>query len=436
MSSPASNTHQPLSGAGQELLASIENTPFDRYESEPNWEFKDIVPAPFGPLYSREELVSLRVLAGTARDVPARMPVRVTKWYADIARTSRACRNLVKAQTSETEDLSGQPLPVDQATHSPADGIAHIYPQIVRFHVVNTCSAHCRFCNQNYALSHPRVPVTTPEQAAAYVRQCRAAGGPIPLTEALLSGGDPMVLPNTKLFEYFVWLADAGIRTIRVGTKELAFFPHRFDDAFFAALDSFHGAYPSVAVCFVAHFSHPDEFLDGANGVYAEEAERPRWRQPVQHAVDFLLARPFVTVLNQTPVIRSVNDDAVVLHTLQRALAARRLVNHYIFQCRLIVGYRAFSVPLEETAALFKMSQVALTGREATARLVMSTRLGKIECLGGNEEIVFRVLRSPDGHDGAIIRARRNPKAHWLSDYKEHIVLDETGQLLSFGDAV
>ena len=52
------------------------------------------------------------------------------------------------------------------------------------------------------------------------------------LREILLSGGDPMVLSNTKLAAWLGALAEAGVESIRIGTKELAFYPQRFDDAF------------------------------------------------------------------------------------------------------------------------------------------------------------------------------------------------------------
>ena len=60
------------------------------------------------------------------------------------------------------------------------------------------------------------------------------------LREILLSGGDPMVLSNAKIAGWLAALAEAGIESIRIGTKEMAFYPKRFDDAFFAMLDRFH----------------------------------------------------------------------------------------------------------------------------------------------------------------------------------------------------
>ena len=97
------------------------------------------------------------------------------------------------------------------------------------------------------------------------------------LREILLSGGDPMVLPNTKLAGWFTALAEAGAEVIPVGTKELAFHPDRFDDTLLSMLDRFHEVYPEVALRFMVHFNHPDElllkdpdgnYITGENGHY------------------------------------------------------------------------------------------------------------------------------------------------------------------------
>ena len=84
----------------------------------------------------------------------------------------------------------------------------------------------------------------------------------IPIREALLSGGDPMVLSNKNLFDYMNGLATAGVRMIRIGTKELAFFPERFDSNFLEMLDLFHELHPRVGIAFMVHFTHPDELLE------------------------------------------------------------------------------------------------------------------------------------------------------------------------------
>ena len=127
-------------------------------------------------------------------------------------------------------------------------------------YVVSTCSAHCRFCYREELIARKEISARTapsPRRASRkipeivdYIRQhnakVEANGGRHPetgrekLREILLSGGDPMVLNNSKLAAWFAALAEAGIESIRIGTKEMAFYPQRFDDDTF--LDMLDGS--------------------------------------------------------------------------------------------------------------------------------------------------------------------------------------------------
>ena len=107
-------------------------------------------------------------------------------------------------------------------------------------------------------------------EVVAYIKEfnekVEANGGRHPdcgrekLREILLSGGDPMVLNNAKLAAWFGALAEAGIESIRVGTKEMAFYPQRFDDDPSSLLDQFKNL-SEVGMHFMLHFEHPDEIL-------------------------------------------------------------------------------------------------------------------------------------------------------------------------------
>jgi lysine 2,3-aminomutase len=229
-------------------------------------------------LYSSSELERLEALCGTQRDVERRMPVKVTSYYADIARESEAVRAIVKAQPRETADLSGAPDPGGQLDYSPVEGVLHKYEMLLLY-LVSTCSSHCRFCYRQELISHRPIRRSSgfalPKglaklaEVTSYVRhhnaEVQAGRGIHPLSgrpairEALLSGGDPMVLPNRVLASWLTGLAQCGVDVVRIGTKELAFFPFRFDDSFFQMLDWVHARCPSLRLIFMLHFDHPDE---------------------------------------------------------------------------------------------------------------------------------------------------------------------------------
>jgi len=403
------------------------------------------VPDAFKGFYSPEELEALSRLKGTQSDVEERMRVKLTEHYLSIAQSSEALRNLVKARPEETFDLSGEADPSNQNNYSPVPGLLHKYEMALIFSAA-TCSAHCRYCYRLDLFSGKTgKAIARVEDVVAYIKSHNEAvaenGGVHPKTgrprirESLLSGGDPMVLPNARLGKFLVGLAEAGLDTVRIGTKELAFFPYRFDTHFFNMLDQFHTLFPQVRVVFAVHFSHPDEFLAKDELGHYIPAERGHvWRQEVEVPVrELTQRRHFISLENQTPIIHRVNDDPTVLRLLQRELYHHGVGNHYFFQCREIEGHKAFAVPLETTWKIFTESQKGLSGVEKHARFVMSTEHGKMEVIGLTQDglMVFRMLRAPENGDllGRLIIAKSNPDALWLTGYMDRIVSDGTGIL-------
>ena len=77
--------------------------------------------------YSADELEELRALQDTERDVEARMPVKMTRHYAELAQHSDPIRRLVKADPTETDSLAGSEDPGNQMDYSPVEGLLHKY---------------------------------------------------------------------------------------------------------------------------------------------------------------------------------------------------------------------------------------------------------------------------------------------------------------------
>ncbi|NBV82558.1 hypothetical protein EBR57_00320 [bacterium] len=405
----------------------------------------------FKNFYTPEELLEFEELKGTERDIEGRMKVKITDYYMRLALKSEAIRNLVKARAEETMDLSGEVDPSNQNKFSPAPGALHKY-EMMLFMVSSTCSSHCRYCYRlDLFTQKTGKTAINPDEFHAHINYIkthnawveenkgfdRETGKRIyPIREALLSGGDPLALMDKRLATFMVGLAQAGIEQVRIGTKELAFFPERVDSDFFAMLDGFHKLFPRIRVVFAVHFTHPDEFLEKSeDGNYVKVNGRYVWMETVRKAVEGLTSRGnFISLENQTPIIADVNDDAKALHILQRELYSKGIGNHYLFQCREIEGHRLFAVPVETAWRIYTESQRGLSGVEKQARYTMSTEYGKMEVIGvTNGTIIFKVLRAPSGGDilGNIIVAKSNPDALWISGYMDRIISDDTGLLLT-----
>ncbi|MGI9436022.1 MAG: KamA family radical SAM protein [Geminicoccaceae bacterium] len=375
---------------------------------------------------------------------------------------SKAILALIMPRLNETIDLAGEADPSNQMRYTPSalDGkLLHKYDEIVLGYAAFACSAHCRYCyrldlfNRSTGKGWIR-----PEELRDYIRTYNQqfagadgrqseSGRRFPIREVLLSGGDPMVMSNAKLYCYLEAAGQAGVKMVRIGTKEIAFRPERFDAMFLKTLRLFHQRYPDVHINVVSHFTHPDEFLlRDMEGAYVEGEHRNKWLGPVEQAVRGLLSLGFVSIENQTPMIDRVNDDVGALHLLHQELRQAGIKSKYIFQCREIQGHRAFSVPLERA---WQIHNEAMKGLSDTARsrFVMSAEHGKTEVIGMTDDfrdehdipktntswsplkrglIFFKCHRSPSKEDlqGGLIIAVRNPEALWLSGYEDRLIYD------------
>ena len=447
----------------QAYLAKVQDTQYKREIINGLAPFLgDKVPEDMKGLYSQHELVQLGGLKGSERDVEKRMPVKITRHFFELAKTSPAIQKLVKASPDETLDLAGSEDPGNQMDYSPVEGLLHKY-EMGLMYVVSTCSAHCRFCYREELIARKEIArkdgtvakkgLAKIPEITAYIRsfnaKVEANGGRHPesgrekLREILLSGGDPMVLNNSKIAAWLAALAECGIESIRIGTKEMAFFPQRFESTFFAMLDDFHEAYPEVGVHFMVHFEHPDEFLQkGADGEYVQDEKGIyQWVPETGAAMRGLLERGWITVENQTPIIKDINNDPVALRIMQREMKRVGAENHYFFCGRDIVAYKAFNIPIEESWRILNESQKGLSGVENHARLSITHYKGKTEVvavtnepipgLAGSENgvVIFKILRNagsaPDR--GKVCIVGRNPEAVWFDGYEDRVLFDEAG---------
>lgn len=436
------------------LYAQIDESKFNRYVVHDIARYRQYVDDGGAAVYSQAELDALEQ-AG----VSDRLPPRATGYYLDLAKRSRAVRNLIKARPEEMEDLSGEKDPSNQLRYSPVPGLLHKY-ELCLIYVVRTCSSWCRYCyRSDFLTGKTEKDTASIHEIKDYIvgHNAKVEAGEITdkprIREALLSGGDPMVLSNRNLFDYLNALAEAGLEIIRIGTKEMAFFPERFDDNFFEMLDLFHELHPHVLVAFMVHFTHPDEFLHVTEDGEWVRDEHGRFlrNRLVENAAQRLRSRPFVTLENQTPIIDQVNDNADVLRIMQQELKRMGVNNHYFFQCREIEGFRAFAAPVEKAWKIHTESQHGLSGIERS-RFALSTEAGKMElvsviegddrlaALGGplgdalaDGLVIFRLHRTPyETRQSDLVIARRNPDALWISGYEDRILYD--GRLEESGD--
>jgi EF-P beta-lysylation protein EpmB len=202
-----------------------------------------------------------------------------------------------------------------------AGGVIQKYPGRVLLIASGACPLHCRYCfRRDFPYSAQLAARADFSAALAELRNVPDA------REAILSGGDPLSLSNRRLGDLMARLADTSITTVRIHTRFPIAIPERVDAGLLRVLRS-----TKLKTVVVVHSNHANE-LDAA-------VER-----------GLVALRPELTaLLNQSVLLRGVNDDAGVLAGLSERLFACGVLPYYLHLLDRVAGAAHFDVD-EETA--------------------------------------------------------------------------------------
>lgn len=285
--------------------------------------------------------------------------------------------------------------------YTKAPGLEHKYEYTALLLVNNVCGGYCRFCFRKRLFMEDNDEVTNDlSEAIEYIRKNKN------INNVLMTGGDPLLLSTRKLESIVKQVREIEhVQIIRIGSKMLAFNPYRVleDPSLLEMLSKY--STPEKRIYLVVHFNHPRELTPQAI-----------------EALDKVIKSGIIPV-NQTPLLRGVNDDPEVLAELMNKLSYIGVPPYYVFQCRPTLGNKMFSVPIEEGLEIFEQARMKCSGLAKRARYAMSHATGKIEILGMTDELIyFRYHRSANPDEkGKFMAFRRNPEAHWFDDYVEMV---------------
>ena len=140
------------------------------------------------------------------------------------------------------------------------------------------------------------------------------------MKDVLLSGGDPLTLPDLRIIGILRQLfAVKTVETVRLCTRSLVVQPRRITNELAEALSAF------PALWIMTHFNHPEELT-------AESAQAIA-----------LLRKKGIPILNQTVLLKGVNDNEETLCHLFRGLVRQGVKPHYLFHCDPIRGTSHFA---------------------------------------------------------------------------------------------
>ena len=292
-------------------------------------------------------------------------------------------------------------------------GMQHKYQETVLFFPTQgqTCHAYCSYCfrwAQFIGDADLKFASKEAEELARYVRENPQ------VSSVLITGGDPMVMKTSILRRYIEPLLAEdlpNLHSIRIGTKALAYWPHRFtdgDDAddFMRLIGEVKAAGKHLAL--MAHSSHSRELEPDI----------------AQLAVKRLLDAGAV-IRCQAPLIRKVNDDANVWAQLWRKQVQLGMVPYYMFVERDTGAKAYFEVPLARAYKVFTEAYSQVSGLCRTVRgPSMSASPGKVLVdgiteVGGEKVFALKFLQGRDpSWVNRLFFAQYDPKATWLDGLK------------------
>jgi len=225
--------------------------------------------------------------------------------------------------------------PVGEEGSMAVDGLVHRYPDRVLFLVTDQCAAYCRYCTRSRLVSNAQDYNFHPsfEKGLEYIEAHPE------IRDVLLSGGDPLLLNDTKL-DYLLGRLRAipHVEFIRIGSRIPVFMPQRINEKFCNVLRKHGPIWMSI------HVNHPKECTEE---LY-EACER--------------LSFAGTPVGNQSVLLRGVNDDPEIYRSLIHRLLMMRVRPYYLYQCDLITGSAHFRTSVEKGVEIIRALRGNTTG--------------------------------------------------------------------------
>ncbi|MEE2763090.1 MAG: EF-P beta-lysylation protein EpmB [Pseudomonadota bacterium] len=225
------------------------------------------------------------------------------------------------------------PLAEDRAVQT--TGLIRKYRSRALLMVTGQCAVNCRYCFRRH------FPYDEQRLGASDRRQVIDTLSASPeINEVILSGGDPLAVNDRLLAQ---WAADLSaiphIRRLRLHTRLPVVIPQRVCDALLKWLSQ-----TQIPVVMVLHINHPAE-IDPTT----------------RNALGYLRAAG-VTLLNQSVILRGVNDSVAVLESLSETLFEAGVMPYYLHAFDPVEGAHHYDVPDEEARTLVQGLLARLPG--------------------------------------------------------------------------
>ena len=225
--------------------------------------------------------------------------------------------------------------PVQDKKSVTAPGVLHKYGGRALLIATGTCGIHCRYCfRRHFPYADSGIGRDRWQQALTYLQQTDQ------IKEIILSGGDPLILSDDRLAALIDALQQIPhLQRLRIHSRLPVIIPDRLTDRLTELMAS-----QRLLTTLVLHVNHAREISD-----------------PLVAALNRIRSRG-VTLLNQSVLLRGVNDTAETLCELSEALFSSGTLPYYLHLLDRVQGAAHFEVPEDEALRLHQRIRLRLPG--------------------------------------------------------------------------
>ena len=322
-------------------------------------------------------------------DVIRQFPVNIPRYYLSLIDQADPNDPIKKMCFPSMEELvvagsMGETTrdPYGDDKHDKGNGVLQKYDYSVLIVTTESCAMFCRHCFRRRIVGRKTEHILQDFEAAVeYV-----ASHP-EVTNVILSGGDPLMLPTPMLRTLLMALAEIEhLGFVRIGSRTPVTYPCRiFDDELIELFTEFSS---KKTLYLPTHFNHVKEITPAA----AEAVRRLRMAG--------------VTVNNQAVLLRGVNDRPEDLKALMDGLLRIGVNPYYLYQCMPVSGVsHHFQVPLKQAVEIVDEARSGMDGYAKRFKFILGHDIGKLEVCGLLDgKLVLKQIHARSGHKAQASR--------------------------------
>lgn len=277
-----------------------------------------------------------QILAKLSGHFPLKIPISYLEHIKTLANPLPVLKQFIPTLVEyeqPPEDFVYDPL--QENSSNPLPGLIHKYKTRALLTITQQCAVHCRYCFRRHFDYRENNP-----GKSGWLKVFEYILADKNINEVIFSGGDPLSVSD----KYLAWFIDQinqlpQIKIIRFHTRLPVIIPERITADLLKILNQ-----ARANIVFVFHINHPDEITN-------------KFKQQT-----LSLKQSGYTLLNQSVLLKDINDKADTLVTLSYALFENKIIPYYLHQLDPVIGAHHFQVSENHAKSIMKNLQANLPG--------------------------------------------------------------------------